>query len=281
MKKPKNWRRRGVIVQPRSVMAPSLRMSIKRMENAVEAFLHSARPKIIADVLAAYESVEKAGKKKGPVEQILEAVDLSVFESLSKKVKPIIEAAYKDAGHDALGRVAVAVKAAKYDPDAFNQVDTNAASFAADRAAEMVGMRVVGDKLVPNPNAEWRIDEATRDGIRTAVQAAVEGHLPVKDLRQGLVEAYGFSSARAQMIAQTEMNRAHGEGALAGYKASGVELKVWIAAPDSCDECVENEDEGPIPIDEKFQSGDETDPAHPNCTCTIAAFSEFDDNEEG
>ena len=76
---------------------------------------------------------------------------------------------------------------------------------------------------------------------------------------------------RALMIAQTEMNRAANIASREMYQDSGVELVEWLTA-DPCDECQENEDVSPIPIDGTFPSGDTEPPAHPNCVCSLSPY---------
>lgn len=64
--------------------------------------------------------------------------------------------------------------------------------------------------------------------------------------------------------------RANNQGNLAAYKSvAGICTgKVWSTAGDDlvCEEiCSENEDEGPIGLDDDFPSGDDAPPGHPNC----------------
>jgi hypothetical protein len=49
-----------------------------------------------------------------------------------------------------------------------------------------------------------------------------------------------------------------------------VEKKVWLLADDPCDECQGNADDGEIPLDDDFSSGDDAAPAHPRCLCDTA-----------
>jgi hypothetical protein len=49
-------------------------------------------------------------------------------------------------------------------------------------------------------------------------------------------------------------------------------VKQWVTDGDPCELCQENEDRGPIPDDDVFESVDgEVDgpPAHPHCECTL------------
>lgn len=74
----------------------------------------------------------------------------------------------------------------------------------------------------------------------------------------------------ALTVAWTETNRAQSTAALDNYRARGVEGKEWFTAHDQrvCPEiCKPNEDQGVIPLDELFQSGDPAPPGHPRCRC--------------
>ncbi len=82
----------------------------------------------------------------------------------------------------------------------------------------------------------------------------------------------GVSSYRGFMIANTETARAFGSANNAFMGENGVEKKQWVTAGGNpCADCLSNEDQGPIPVDDNFDSGDATEPAHPNCECYIEA----------
>jgi hypothetical protein len=79
------------------------------------------------------------------------------------------------------------------------------------------------------------------------------------------------------MIAYTEIGNANATGTLNGFMAArdaGVENeKAWMTSGGDgcCDDCTANEDQGPIPLDEDFQSGDDAPLAHPNCQCVLVS----------
>lgn len=73
---------------------------------------------------------------------------------------------------------------------------------------------------------------------------------------------------RALTIANTEMNRAMSAASVENYKEFGVDGKEWLAF-DTDDDCADNSDQGVIPVDADFGSGDDAPPAHPNCRCAI------------
>lgn len=263
--------------------------NLRTMTKVLVSFFQAIRPKLIAQAVRACEKIGKAEKDDlAMIDSVMAEIDFSVFNTLPARVQKMLENTHASAGKAALDTVGVAVKANKgapeLNPNAFNQVNDSAVTYAEHRSAELVGMKYVDGDLVPNPNAVWQITETTRDGIRNAVSEVVRGELPVTELADKLSQDYGFSSQRAEMIARTEVHKANGEGALAGYKASGViTQKIWLTSDDDdvSEECSDNEDEGPIDIDEEFQSGDMTEPAHPNCRCSIAPYVEWDTADEG
>jgi PAS domain-containing protein len=143
----------------------------------------------------------------------------------------------------------------------FSLANEKAVAFANKRAAELITSDAGGGELL----------DGTRALIRGTVEAAVsEGWSPQK-LAQALKDSYAFSPDRAETIARTEVSIAHVAGSMEGYRASGVvEKKVWLLADDPCDECQGNADDGEIPLDDDFSSGDDAAPAHPRCLCDTA-----------
>lgn len=208
-------------------------------------------------------------------------VDFSVLNKLPRKTQNTLGRIYADGGQQAIKISTAGVGTVYEDNDAWHQVHEDALDYAHFRSAEMVGMKYNDDgELVDNPDAKWAITDETREGIRSAIESVVSGDLPITTLPDTLRESYGFSDARASAIARTEFNKANGEGALAGYRANGIKLKVWLTSGDAnvSDDCAANEDQGPIPIEEEFQSGDLTDPAHPNCRCSVSAHIDLADD---
>jgi hypothetical protein len=146
--------------------------------------------------------------------------------------------------------------------------ESEAQAFARERAAWMVGRKWVDGKLVDNPNAEYAISNVVRDELRSTISKAFEDHLTPNQLAEQIADASGFSPARALNIARTETANAQGEGKLDYFRASGIERKEWTDS-DGCPDCVANAEQGPIPIDDEFQSGDDHEPAHPGCRCAV------------
>lgn len=249
------------------------------------SFFGDVRASVIPSVVSACKqvsSVMKSDKEMlATVDSIMGLVDFSVFSTLPKRIRNTLYKTHSSAGIEALkitnAGAGVAVHPRK---DAFAQVHEDALDYSKFHSAELVGMTYDGaGDLVSNTRVEvetgkaYAITEETRDGIRSHVEDVVSGRLPITELADTLRGSYGLSDTRASMIARTEYNKANGEGALAGYRINGIKYKRWMSSHDSqvSDECQANEEQGPIPVDEAFQSGDMTDPAHPNCRCNIAA----------
>ena len=140
-----------------------------------------------------------------------------------------------------------------------------------------------GDPLNPIPSV---VSMGALNWLKTRIAWAAEqiGEESAKQLAQILTDDYSagkstfqisqdiqaefdqFSSVRADMIARTEIMSASAQGALEGYKESGVVSKVkFYTAEDerTCDYCNNYHDE-------VFDIGQEIPiPLHPNCRCVF------------
>ena len=243
----------------------------------MHTFLKAQAPKIAAQVARARAKFLKAdltADELAAIDQILATVDFNGWSVLVGEVEPIMDEIVKNEALAALAQVGIDVEAR---PEVMKIVNDYAISYARDRGAELVGMRYDGlGRLVENPNAEWQITESTREFIRGDVTTAIDEGWSNDRLATALEDAYGFSEDRAMMIARTETSIAAKEGAMEGYRASGVvEGKVWLTADDDLveEDCQENADEGTIALDDDFPNGDNP---HPNCRCSIAPVVDFD-----
>lgn len=158
-----------------------------------------------------------------------------------------------------------------------NQVNERALAFADKRAAEMVGMRRTADgKLIANPNAKWAITSSTRDMVRKTIESGIAENIGTDAIIKNIVSSHAFDGDRAGIIARTEIARANSEGQLNGYRDAiklGIDIKkMWVTVDDDdVDEeiCRKNEEDGAIPVDAEFSSGDTAPPGHPNCRCVV------------
>jgi SPP1 gp7 family putative phage head morphogenesis protein len=194
------------------------------------------------------------------------------WSPLVKLIRPGLVVVAVDAGGEALDALGL------FDDDVKSLMTEAATKVAAARAAEMVGMKFVDGELKPNPDAKWRIDEATRDMVRATATTAVKEGWSNQRLATELKDDHAFSAERAENIARTETARAQIDGAIAGWKTSGVVGgRQWKTAEDCCDICQELDGEI-VALDEDFDDGDP--PLHPSCRCDLQAVLIDDMPEE-
>lgn len=137
------------------------------------------------------------------------------------------------------------------------------------------------DKLLDQANYllnKSSIDETTRNRMITLIRDTRLNMTTIDELAEIIADEFeGISETRAFMIANTEANQAMSSAQQAFLKENGVGTKKWVGAgPNTCSICQGNEDQGPIPIDDEFESGDETPPGHPGCECYEDAGEEID-----
>lgn len=90
-----------------------------------------------------------------------------------------------------------------------------------------------------------------------------------------------FTTKRAELIAQTEVNDAYNGARAAIAESIGLDEKRWDPDGEACPECQGNADAGWIDIGDDFPSGDDAPTAHPNCDCSIDfRKSDSDDEDE-
>ncbi len=138
-------------------------------------------------------------------------------------------------------------------------------------------------KLVDGLNAETKrtLSKVISDGI--ANKRGIPGI--TSDLRHKLGwMARGAPSdikgltlkSRAEMIARTETANALSAASLDRSKDMGVTHKEWITVGDSevSEECLGNEAQGAIPVNQVFSGGTLAPPQHPRCRCSLAPSME-------
>lgn len=91
------------------------------------------------------------------------------------------------------------------------------------------------------------------------------------------------SDERADFIGDWESRAARSFGTTLGYEKSGRRIaKTWVCGANPCDDCQENEDAGPIGIDEYFPSGAYSlADSHPNCDCDIEYVEDMEASHGG
>lgn len=127
-----------------------------------------------------------------------------------------------------------------------------AAAFARERAGELIS----------------DLSDATRERVQGLVAAALENGDSIQSLARALRTADDlFGTQRSETIARTETAIALGVGQKQAASDMEQDEKAWRGG--DCDICQGNGDDGWLDIDDPFSSGDDTIPAHPNCTCTV------------
>lgn len=223
-----------------------------------------------------YEAISKA-EEDNTVQELLDQLDLD-WSNIVPDIEELLSATAAQGVKDAMKQIAFTEK------EATKLANSRAEEWAADRAAELVGMKWIDGELVTNPNAEWSIAESTRDMIYKDVDSAISEGWSNQRLRDAIVENTGFSDSRAMMIARTETAFADTQGNKAAYleaKDAGLDVKwQWMTAGDDLvsEECEMNDGEV-REIGEEFPSGAIECPQHPNCRCVLAPAVEDDPQE--
>lgn len=233
----------------------------RRLKRAIGGYLKKKADEA-ADIIAAKLGKAASEDSSGRIESALDDVDWN-WSDLPPIVEPIIAGVAVAAGHDALSDLNL------FDSAMLKRMTSRAQAYAQNRAAKLVGMKLVDGELVENPDSAWAISETTRVMLRNLVSKAVEDGASNDQLAAEIRDSAAFSSDRAEMIARTETAEAETQGTIAGWKASGVVAgKQWLVADGCCDECGALDGEI-VGLDEDFEGGDP--PLHPRCECTLLA----------
>jgi hypothetical protein len=162
-------------------------------------------------------------------------------------------------------------------PDVQEQIQAAAAKRATGRAAELVGLRQEHGGPVGDPGAQREIITPTRDAVRSVIERHLQNGSTRDAIADAILDLDAFSQDRAELIATNELRDVNEVSQLLAWQgasaATGVEIrKRWVTDPGSklvCDVCIDNEAQGPIALDEQFQSGDDCPPNHPRCRCHV------------
>lgn len=242
------------------------------LQRILERGLRRAGGRVAAAVRTALEgTVSKADTSTPDPEPIIDAA-LAAFAGLDfiiDATSDVLEEIARDAT-----RQVISVLGASSPDDLFDQVSPRSVAIAEARAAELVGRRVLEDgSIIDNPNARWAITEATRTMIRDDITRVLRDNEGSDAIIRALEQTHTFSPARAEMVSRTEVADINSRAQMETYRGAeeaGVDVeKEWILGPAPCEICQANADQGPIPLDEDFDSGDDTAPAHPNCVCAV------------
>jgi SPP1 gp7 family putative phage head morphogenesis protein len=222
-------------------------------------------------VLKGIESASNVLTTDEVVEKVLKDLDFKGWSVLINPTEEALEKIYADGTRAALAQISFDAT------DGMTSfLNERASAYAAERAADLVGMKNIGTKEIPhwieNPNREYAITDTTRDMLRSTIKDSIDKGYSTDKLKQEIIDNHGFSEDRADMIARTETAFADIQGNMEAYRASGVvDGKEWILGSehDDDDECDDNVADGVIALEDSFSSGDDCPPAHPNCTCDV------------
>lgn len=267
--------KRARTVEPLDPKRPSLRKLRAKLTRAMASFLDGQVPEMTRQIgnqlnLRGLRKANLPQDELSAIEAIVAGIDFAGWSVLVGEIDEILADIVRDGTVHAFAQIGIGTEARK---EVANVVNSLAVEYGRQRSAAMVGMRVDAlGGVVPNPLAKWRITEGTRDYLRGTVREAIVEGLSNDDIASRMRQSYGFSKARATVIARTETLMASNAGALESYKASGVVGgKRWLTAEDDkvTPDCAANGDAGVIGLGAKFPSGAEAPPDHPNCRCTI------------
>lgn len=127
-----------------------------------------------------------------------------------------------------------------------------------------------------------KVTDDVREKVREIVVDGLVNGDPWNEVQKRIMEK-GFPEYRAEMIARTEVIRAFTQGAVAGYKASGVVVGLrWLdGQPGACRLCSAL-DGKVVKIGEGFYAGgDGLPPRHPNCRCAVAPVTKEEAEQMG
>jgi SPP1 gp7 family putative phage head morphogenesis protein len=220
-------------------------------------------------------------------ESLDDNLDWSSFETLPDEIFDPLARTYKGARAAAVIQVGEVREGLSSDAAReavnFDVVNDAAVEWAEGRAAEMIGKKRVDGELVDNPDARWRIDDTTREAIKSLTRDALEQGWSADQFTKQIIDDSAFDYKRANTIARTETRLANSNGTIDAWREVGrVEKKGWSTAEDDKVEevCQANAEAGDIPLDDVFPSGDSAPPAHPNCRCVIVGTTYANDEDE-
>ncbi len=245
-----------------------------RCERRIARLLARAFKVVAASVASDIRRSELTKAAKSP-EDIAKEADLSAIDDVIEDIADLLGESAGAVADEVLARLGVNSR-----DELVNVVNQRAVAQARQIAAEMVGRRWNDDgELVEAVREGWRIDESTRDMIRETIAKGLEDNIGNEAIADEIEKSTGFSSERARLIAHTEIAAVNSMASLTSYQETRDELglkikKEWLLGEHPCDACLANNEQGPIDLDDDFDSGDPAPPAHPNCECAIAPVLE-------
>ena len=236
---------------------------------------------------------EKAVKlARAKVERVLRAYWRRQAEALVREIRPKMHQAVsmfpQEAKSDPGRRFSHALLPDSLSPLRFPVTAAEAADFAAaiegairDAAATLAAELKAAPALSENFASNWLRDHSLTkltgdfsaesvDRLRNSIADAWDAGGSADQIVDAIKDTFDdFSDARAEMIAQTEVNEAYNAARVDLAHEMGFDEKHWDAdGTEACDECEEQIAAGWIEIDDDFPGGDDP-PLHPRCDCGV------------
>lgn len=230
-----------------------------KLVKVIKAFSQKQRAQVLGHIKKGFdgEVFSKAEFTKGLPAAFVDIDDWT--DELDNRCKPICELFAQNSGSKTLGRVGAS-------PDVFH--------VAPQKIREAVAKSTLKFCKETNAATTMKLNDALdllkqklRDGIIDEGQSIPELTKVVNEVFDNL------DKDRAELIAQTETQRAVHEGQRIAAKESGmVKGFKLLVSSDACPLCLEYSDKE-VGIDEKFNPADSYDdsllPIHPACRCTM------------
>lgn len=118
------------------------------------------------------------------------------------------------------------------------------------------------------------LNRVTREQIAGIVAGAIERNKGAVSSTASVIRALQrefseLGDVRIERIARTEINDALSEGMMRRTAELGRPGKKILLAKNPCPICIANAQQGVIPFDQAFLSGQQRPTFHPNCDCTV------------
>ena len=155
-----------------------------------------------------------------------------------------------------------------------------------DGARDVTGIDLIFDATSPRiKDAAGNIlsklksmtDKTSIEELRSLITESFNNKDTVTQLQRNITKKFSdYQGYRSERIARTESANAYGRSSLEYYKEAGLKFKQWYTMNDGlvADECMANQDQGAISINESFSSGVMNEPNHVNCRCSVVPVSE-------
>lgn len=217
-------------------------------------------------------------EQRQQIEAILLAYSFEQWDELIPEIQVVLETTSTQVAIEAVRQVAGLAVMPEIPPvqirGYFDQVNQDAADYAEQRAAEMVGKRWVDGELVDNPDARWAITDSTREWLREEITAAFAEGMSPAQLAAAIRSSQAFSKSRAKMIAHTEIGNANMQTLeSASVLAGATHKRSFLSANhDHDDICDAAAAAGEVPIDYVYAGGATRPLFHPRCKCSESYY---------